>query len=330
MLPGNSGAVLASRCKEEDIELIHFDRDTPITTEELRSSLITENTAETTGLLCLLTDRVDKDLIEEAAQAGLATISTYSVGVDHIDVGAAAGANVSVGYTPGVLTQSTANLALGLTLATALRIPEAAACVKDGSWDAWHPTWMAGKELTDATFGIVGGGRIGAAYGAKVAAAFDGDVLYTSRSGVKPEMDLIPGARRVCLDELLATSDVVSLHCDLNPSTERMFDAQAFAAMKNDAILINTARGPMVDQDDLYAALTAPRDDPGAIGAAGLDVMVPEPLPTDSPLLQCPNCVITPHIASATHHTRQRMAVMAIDNLFAGLDRAPLPFPYPL
>ncbi len=257
----------------------------------------------------MLTDPIDADLLERCPR--LRVISTYAVGFDNIDVAAARERSISVGHTPGVLTDATADLAFALLLAAARLVGEGERAVRDGEWGTWRYDWLAGADVAGTTLGIVGYGQIGQAV-ARRARGFDMEVLWTSSSG------------GVGLAELLARSDHVSLHCPLTPATRHLIDADALRQMKQAATLVNTARGPVVDQSALRAALIA-----GEIAAAGLDVTDPEPLPPDDPLLDAPHLLVTPHIGSATVRTRTAMAELAVDNLIAGLAGAPLPHPVP-
>jgi glyoxylate reductase len=254
------------------------------------------------GLLCLLTDRIDEALLDAAP--GLRVISNLAVGTDNVDLDAASARGIPVGNTPDVLTDATADLAFALLLASARRLPQAAAAVPAGEWVTWEPARWLGQEVTGATLGIIGPGRIGAAV-ARRAQGFDMTVV---------------DSKQMAVEELLERSDFVSLHCPLTPATHHLIDDGALARMRPTAHLVNTARGPIVDQDALARALHD-----GAIAGAALDVTDPEPLPADHPLLQAPNLIVVPHIGSATDRTRERMARMAVDNLLAGLDGRPLP-----
>jgi glyoxylate reductase len=256
------------------------------------------------GLLALITDRIDADLIEDCPD--LRVISNYAVGSDNVDVGAAAARGIPVGITPDVLTDATADLAFACLLAAARRLPEAMAAVREGEWKTWGPEWLLGYDVHGATLGIVGFGRIGRAV-ARRAEGFDMEVLHT---GAVP------------LAELLERADAVSLHVPLTPDTRHLIDDEALARMKPTAVLVNTARGGVVDQEALARALHE-----GGIAGAALDVTDPEPLPADHPLLDAPNLLVLPHIGSATHRTRERMADIAVDNLLAGLAGEPLPHP---
>lgn len=270
------------------------------------------------GIYCLINDRIDAEVLD-AAGPQLRVVSTMSVGYDHVDAAACRARGIAVGNTPGVLTETTADLALALLLATARRLTEAAQAVRDGAWGAWQPEWMTGRDLHGSTIGIVGLGRIGMAVARRLR-GFGCRLLYHGPEP-KPEAQTV-GAAYVTLEELLAQSDFVTLHCPLNDSTRHLIRAETLRLMQPTAVLINTTRGGVVDQDALYAAL---RD--GAIAAAGLDVTTPEPLPPDHRLLTLPNCVVLPHIGSATIATRERMAMMAAENLIAGMRGRPLPNP---
>jgi glyoxylate reductase len=271
------------------------------------------------GLLCLLTDRVDGELMD-AAGPSLKVISNHAVGYDNIDVPAATQRGIPVGNTPGILTETTADFAFALLLAAARRVVEGQRAVVSGEWKTWSPQWLLGADIHGATLGIVGFGRIGQAV-ARRAAGFDMRVLYYDPS-LPPASENIPiTAQSVDLAALLAESDFVTIHAPLNEGTRGMFDSQAFARMKPGAVLVNTARGPLVDQEALFQALKT-----GQIAAAAIDVTDPEPLPLDSELLTLPNLVVTPHIASASRATRAKMATMAAENLLAGLRGERLPY----
>lgn len=267
------------------------------------------------GLLCLLTDRVDRGLI--TASPDLQVISSCSVGVDHIDVAAATEKGIPVGNTPGVLTDATADLAFGLLLAAARRLPEADRFVRGRHWQPerrWDPQMLLGADLAGATLGLVGLGAIGRAV-ARRASGFGMRVLGWTRSGRSVE-----GVESRTLHEVLAASDFVSIHVALADATRNLIDAAAIAKMKPGAILVNTARGGIVDETALAAALER-----GALAAAALDVFAEEPLEAASPLRDLPNVVLVPHIGSATYQTRERMARLAVANLIAGLEGRSLP-----
>jgi lactate dehydrogenase-like 2-hydroxyacid dehydrogenase len=268
------------------------------------------------GLLSLSTDRIDAALMD-AIGGQLKVISQYAVGYDNIDVGAAHARGIAVGNTPGVLTDATADIAFALLLAAARRIVEGMDYIRAGQWKTWSPTLMLGADLTGATLGIVGLGRIGKAM-ARRARGFDMRILAYGPRATQADADEV-GATLVDMDTLLRESDFVSLHVPLKPDTRHLIDRETLAKMKPSAILINSTRGGVVDQAALYEALTN-----GVIRAAGLDVTDPEPLLADDPLLKLPNVVIVPHIGSSTTNTRNAMAVLAADNLIAGVTGKPL------
>ncbi len=268
--------------------------------------------ADAVGLLTMYTDRVDTPLLDGCP--GLRVVSNLAVGVDNLDVAELSRRGIPVGNTPGVLTDATADLAFALVLAAARRITESRDLLLAGAWTTWKPSAFLGLELRGATIGIVGLGAIGQAV-ARRAEGFGMQVLGWSRTGRS-----LPGVTRVPLAELLGSSDVVSLHVALTPETRHMIGAAELASMKSGSILINTARGAVVDQRALYEALVS-----GHLGGAGLDVYETEPVPLDEPLLRLANCVAVPHIGSATVATRATMAELAVDNLLAGLAGDPLP-----
>jgi glyoxylate reductase len=272
----------------------------PPSRDELR-----EHTAPAEGLLCLLTDRIDSDLI--VACPKLEAIANYAVGYDNIDLRAAQLRGIQVGNTPDVLTAATADLAFALLMAAARRLPEAVASVTVGDWLTWEPAGFLGHDVRGATLGIIGMGRIGRAV-AQRASGFEMEVIHTERDG------------GVQLTELLERADFVSLHCPLTTETRHMIDGAALARMKPTAILINTARGPIVDQAALIQALNE-----GTIAGAALDVTDPEPPHPEDPLLSTRNLIVVPHIGSATHSARERMADMAVDNLLAALAGETMP-----
>lgn len=270
--------------------------------------------ADADGLLCLLTDRIDAGLLARAPS--LRALSSVSVGVDHIDLVAATARGVPVGHTPGVLTETTADLTFALMLAAARRVPEADRFVRDGDWrpeSVWEPDLLLGRDVHGATLGVIGFGAIGRAV-ARRALGFGMRVLTWTRTP-RPPGDLGDHVEAVALPELLATADFVSVHVALTPETRGLLDARALGAMKPGAILVNTARGGIVDESALAAAL---RD--GRLAAAGLDVFAHEPLERTSPLLGLANVVLSPHIGSASRATRTRMTDLAVDNLLAALE----------
>jgi glyoxylate reductase len=272
----------------------------PPTADELR-----ENVSNVEGLLSLLTDTVDQALLEAAPQ--LRAISNYAVGTDNVDLDAASARGIPVGNTPDVLTDATADLAFALLLALARRLPEGERDVRDGQWVTFEPGHNLGAEVTGATLGIVGFGRIGQAV-ARRAEGFGMEILHSARSGGVP------------LEELLERSDFVTLHCPLTPDTRHLIDWAALDRMKPTALLVNTARGPIVDTAALERGLHE-----RAIGGAALDVTDPEPLPADHLLLKAPNLLVVPHVGSATVRTRHKMTEIAVDNLLAALAGEPMP-----
>jgi glyoxylate reductase len=288
-LPGDALDRLAA---EHEVEV--WPEPLPPPREEL-----VRRAPELEGLLALLTDRIDAELLDAAPR--LRAISNYAVGVDNVDVEAASARGIPVGNTPDVLTDSTADLAVALMLGIGRRLAQGDAYVRRGEWTTWETQLLLGHDLHEATVGIVGFGRIGEAVARRVE-GFDCEVLHTSRSG------------GVALEELLERSDFVSIHTPLTPDTRGLIDAEALQRMKPTAYLVNTARGPVVDSGALVEALHGAQ-----IAGAALDVTDPEPLPADHPLLDAPNLLVLPHLGSATHATRERMANMAVDNLLAGL-----------
>ncbi len=267
-------------------------------------AVLRELAAESEGLLCLLTDRIDGALLDSAPR--LRAIANYAVGTDNIDLELTRARGITVGVTPDVLTEATADLAFALLLAAARGLPQAAADARAGAWRTWEPARWLGAEVDGATLGIVGFGRIGRA---------------VARRGSGFRMKVISTADTP-LDQLLAQSDFVSVHVPLTSRTHRLIDAAALGRMRPHAILVNTARGGVVDQEALVGALRS-----GAIAAAAIDVTDPEPPPPGDPLYDTPNLLIVPHIGSATRAARERMTELAVENLLAGLAGRPMPHP---
>jgi lactate dehydrogenase-like 2-hydroxyacid dehydrogenase len=272
------------------------------------------------GILTLLTDRVDDGLLD-AAGPQLKVVSNYAVGFDNIDVAACARRGVAVGNTPGVLTETTADLAWALLMAAARRLPEGDRYVRAGMWKTWGPMLLLGPDIHGATIGIVGFGRIGQAV-ARRAQGFGMEVLYHDLQQLPDDVTRPLGASYLPLEELLPRCDFVSIHVNLSEETRGLINAKTLSWMKPTAVLVNTSRGPVVDQPALAAALNG-----GVIAGAALDVTDPEPIPMDDPLVGLDNCLIVPHIASASRATRARMAQMAAANLLAGVRGEPLPTP---
>lgn len=283
-----------------------WEGDSPVPRTELL-----DRVAGIHGLFSMLTDRIDAVLLDAAPQ--LEVVSQMSVGVDNIDVEACRERGVRVGHTPDVLTGTVADHALALVLAVSRRLPEGADEVRSGRWGTWDPWHLLGADVHETTLGIVGMGRVGSAV-ADRATGFGMDILYAS-----PRESGQVG-RRVDFDDLLRSSDHIVITVPLNSETRGMFDARAFGLMKPTATLVNVARGPIVDTAALVDALEA-----GEIFGAGLDVTDPEPLPADHPLVALSNCLVVPHIASASTRTRHRMAERTVDNLIAALTGAVMP-----
>lgn len=304
---------------EQGLDLVREACDADIWEDELPPprDVLLEKVADKEGLLSLLTDRVDAELMDAAPN--LKVISNYAVGYDNIDVTEATKRGIPVGNTPGVLTDTTADFAFAMIMATGRRVVEGADYVRAGKWKTWGPRLLLGQDIHGATLGIIGFGRIGQAV-AKRAKGFDMRVLaydpYQDRS-VAEELgvELLDD-----MDEVLKQADFVTIHTLLTDETYHLIGERELKLMKPTAILVNTSRGPCVDPDALYRAL---RD--GEIAYAGLDVTEPEPINMDSPLLGLSNCVIVPHIASASVATRGKMAEMAAQNLIAGLRGERLP-----
>ncbi len=264
------------------------------------------------GVLSLLTDRMDGVAMDAAPR--MRVISNMAVGVDNVDLDAASARKIPVGNTPGAMTDATADMTFALMMAAARRVVEGERYVREGKWKTWSPQLLLGADFAGATWGIIGFGRIGQAV-AKRCQGFDLRVIYSD-----PEAHACFGATPAALGELLHTADFISLHVPLTPETHHMINAQTLSEMKPNAVLVNTSRGPVVDPEALYAALKS-----GSIFAAGLDVTEPEPLPPEHPLLELENCVIVPHLGSASKRTRDQMAYLAAQNLIAGLKGERLP-----
>jgi glyoxylate reductase len=309
-LPGDALGRLAA---EHDVEV--WPEQLPPGRDELLA-----RAPELDGLLSLLTEPVDAELIEAAPR--LKAISNYAVGVDNIDLEAAAARGIPVGNTPDVLTDTTADLAVALMLGISRRLVEGDAYVRRGEWRTWETGLLLGHDLHGATVGIVGFGRIGQAVARRLE-GFGCEILHTTGAVREGAGSARTGAMRdrgLPLEELLERSDFVSVHAPLTPATRGLIGDEALGRMKPTAYLVNTARGPIVDSAALGRALHA-----GRIAGAALDVTDPEPLPGDHPLLGAPNLLVLPHLGSATEATRARMADMAVDNLLAGLAGEQMP-----
>lgn len=274
------------------------------------------------GILSLLSDRIDGEVFDAAGPA-LKVVSNFAVGFNNIDVAEAARRGVAVGNTPDVLTDATADIAVALLLAAARRLREGYEDVIAGRWQTWEPLGWIGADLRGKTLGIVGMGRIGQAVAARLVHGWNMRLLYTSRAP-KADVDRELGGQHMPLEQVLRESDFISLHVPLSDATRHLIDADALRLMKPTSVLVNTARGEVIDQQALIEALRT-----NQIFATGLDVCDPEPLPPDSPLLELRNCIVLPHIGSATVQARNAMAERAAGNLIAGLQGKPLPFRVP-
>ena len=304
------------------LELVRGAADADVWPEELPPprEVLLEKARGADGLLTLLSDRVDDELLE-AAGPGLKVVSNFAVGYDNIDVAACTARGVAVGNTPGALTETTADLAFALLMAVARRLPEARDYVRGDQWQTWGPMLLLGKDVHGATLGLIGFGRIGREM-ARRAAGFGMRTIYFSRTRAEASLERELGATYAPFERVLAEADFLSLHTSLTAETRHLIDAAALARMKPGAVLVNTSRGPVVDQQALAEALRS-----GRLFGAGLDVTDPEPLRADDPLVGLPNCLIVPHIASASERTRDRMAQKAAHNLIAGIAGKPLPDP---
>jgi glyoxylate reductase len=289
---------------QAECEAIVWDEETPPPRPKLLDEL-----ALADGVVSMLTEKIDREALDAAPK--LRVISNFAVGYDNVDVDAATEREIPVGNTPGVLTEATADQAFMLLLAAARRLPESMRYVKDGQWQTWFPLQMLGQEVSGATLGIIGLGRIGYAV-AKRAKGFGMKILY--HGGSNEEYAKRTGALEVDLDTIFTDSDFISIHAPLNADTRGMVNQEKLTLMKDTAILINTARGGIVQTDALLDALKN-----NSIGGAALDVTDPEPLPSDHPLLELDNCIVVPHLGSATHKTRERMGLIAAENLLLGL-----------
>jgi glyoxylate reductase len=313
---------VARRIPDDGLTVVTGATDATVWPDELpppRDELL-RAVAGCDGVLTLLTDRVDDEFLD-AAGPQLKVVSNYAVGFDNVDVPACTARGIPVGNTPGVLTETTADLAFALMMATARRLPEGDRYVRAGRWKTWGPLLLLGPDVHGATIGIVGFGRIGQAV-ARRAAGFGMTILYHDVHRADPAVEAEHSATFLPLEKLLAQADFVSLHVNLTPETRGLINAEKLGWMKPTAVLVNTSRGPVVDGAALATALRE-----GQIFAAGLDVTDPEPIAADDPLLALDNCLVVPHIASASHATRSKMAEMAAANLLAGLRGERLPTP---
>jgi lactate dehydrogenase-like 2-hydroxyacid dehydrogenase len=318
VMSGRSAVYVTRRIPEAGLGMIREECDARVWEKTLPppKDVILEEVADSDGLLCLLSDDVDGEVMDAG---DLRVISQFAVGVDNIDLDAATERGIPVGHTPGVLTDATADLTFALLMAAARRIPEGIQKVKAGEWRTWEPMGLLGGDVWGATLGIIGLGRIGTAV-ARRARAFKMRVLYNDpHRNLELEEEL--GLLDTSFDNLLKQADFVTIHTPLVSETHHLIDESALRRMKRTAILINAARGEIVDTDALVRAL-----EEGWIARAALDVTDPEPLPSDHPLVGMENCIVVPHIGSATVTARNRMAEMAAENLLAGLEGERLPY----
>ena len=298
---------------KEAMDRIKVSCDAKVWEEELPPSreVLFEKVRDIEGLLCLLTDKIDAELLSRGLR--LRVISNYAVGYDNIDVAAATQRGIIIGNTPGVLTETVADFTIALMATAARRIVEGDKQVRTGRWKTWGPMTLLGQDIHHATLGIIGLGRIGSSVAGR-AKSFGMKVLYYNPRRRK-EIENTQGIEYAEFDRLLVESDFISIHATLTPETYHLIAKEQLRKMKRTCVLINTARGPLVDSMALHEALRNNR-----IAFAALDVTEPEPLPKNHPLLTLDNVIVTPHIASASVATRTKMALMAVDNLIAGLN----------
>ncbi|XP_067297897.1 glyoxylate reductase/hydroxypyruvate reductase b isoform X2 [Pseudorasbora parva] len=299
--------------KSGQVQFEMWDSDDPVPRVELLKKV-----KGCDGILCVLTEKIDAQLLD-AAGPNLKVLSTMSVGFDHLSLDELKKRGIRVGYTPDVLTDAVAELTVALLLTTSRRLIEATHEAKTGGWGTWRTLWLCGHELANSTVGILGLGRIGVAIAERLKPFKVKKFIYTDVEP-RPELANMIEAEYVSLDELAKESDFLAICCALTPETHGICNWNLFSKMKKNAILINTSRGGAVNQEDLYEALST-----GLIAGAGLDVTTPEPLPTHHPLFTLKNCVILPHIASASYTTRNAMSALAANNLLAGLRGESMP-----
>jgi len=302
-IPNEALKMLEERC---DVTCWSQENE-PVSRQELLEAV-----KDVDGIYCLLTERIDAEVFEAAPR--LRIVSTMAVGYDNIDVVEAKRRGVMVTNTPGVLTETTADLTFALLMATARRLPEAEAFVKEDKWSTWSPMLMTGQDVYGATLGVIGMGRIGEAV-IRRARGFDMKLLYHNRTR-KPELETELGVVYTSMDDLLKQSDFIIVLTPLTSETKHLIGEREFGLMKDTAVFINTSRGPVVDEEALYEALVNNK-----IWAAGLDVFEKEPIRGNHPLLTLSNVVALPHIGSAGIATRTKMAVLAAESLLAGVFR---------
>ncbi|XP_059409878.1 glyoxylate reductase/hydroxypyruvate reductase-like [Carassius carassius] len=299
--------------KSGQVQFEMWDSDEPVPRLELLKKV-----KGCDGILCVLTEKIDIQLLE-AAGPNLKVVSTMSVGFDHLSLDELKKRGIRVGYTPDVLTDCVAELTVALLLAASRRLTEATHEAKTGGWGTWRTLWLCGHELANSTVGILGLGRIGVAIAERLKPFKVKKFIYTDVAQ-RVELANMIEAEYVSFDELAKQSDFLAVCCALTPETHGICNWNLFSKMKRNAIFINTSRGGVVNQEDLYKALST-----DLIAGAGLDVTTPEPLPTNHPLFSLKNCVILPHIASASYTTRNAMSALAANNLLAGLRGEPMP-----
>lgn len=296
---------------EHQIETEVWNEQLPPSKEKLG-----ELCCEADGILSMLSDKIDAELIQNCKN--LKVITNYAVGFNNIDTDYCRNNSILVGNTPDVLTDATAEFAMALTLSVTRNITLSHNETKEGKWKTWEPMGYLGMSLEGKTLGVFGMGRIGHSYAKKMKRAFGMNVIYTNRKA-NPDYEKEIGARLVPLDELLLTSDVISLHSPLTEETKNLFDSSKLSKMKKGSYLINTSRGELIVQEDLVQALN------NNIRGAGLDVTTPEPLPLDHALHNQPNVVLAPHIGSATDEAREAMAELAAMNIINALTGKEMP-----
>lgn len=298
---------------EEVFSLSFWSENSPVPPQELKERLRGKE-----ALFCLLTDKVDSSVLPRAEEDKLKVVATMSVGYDHLDVSELKSRDIRVGYTPRVLTAATAELTVSLLLATSRRLLEGNRALREGEWPAWSPFWLCGPGLAGSTVGIIGLGAIGQAVMARLKPFGVTKFLYCGRN--KKEDEVEDGAEFVPRQQLLEESDFVIVTCSYSQDMKHMLDMEAFKAMKKTSILVNTSRGGIINQAHLYTALKE-----GEIAGAGLDVMTPEPLPVSDPLTELENCVLIPHLGSATLQTRNKMVEMTVENILFGFSGGVMP-----
>jgi len=300
-----------------------FDTRLNLDDQPMSQSALIEAVKEADVLVPTITDRIDLGVLSQAGP-NLRLIASFGTGVDHIDLKTARQRNINVTNTPGVLTEDTADMTMALILAVPRRLTEGERILREGQWHGWSPTWMLGHRIYGKRLGIIGMGRIGQAV-ARRAKAFGLQIHYHNRKRVHDSIEEdLEATYWESLDQMLARMDIISVNCPHTPGTFHLLSARRLKLMKPEAILVNTARGDVVDEAALVDALRS-----GRLAGAGLDVYAREPLPASSPLLEMENVVLAPHIGSASLATRAKMAELAVDNLLAGLAGRPLPHPAP-